>query len=81
MPIGNATWGDFVCNSATEMISDATKAVVGTTCLRTDVGALPGTLYVLRVLPNNVLDNWQPLTYGSPVTVQVAGASYTTIEV
>ena len=64
MPIGNATWGDFTCNSDTEMISDATKAVVGTTCLRTDVGALPGTLYELRALPNNILDNWQPVVYG-----------------
>lgn len=72
MLIGNATWGDFVCNSDAEMLVDGANAVVGTTCLRTDVGALPGTLYVLQALPNNVLYNWQPVVSGGAITSKTA---------
>ena len=57
MPIGNATWGDFTVNSETEML-DNSQAVVGTTCLRTDVGSAPGTLYALGALPPSVATNW-----------------------
>jgi len=59
MPIGNATWGDFTVNSQAEMIAND-KAVIGTTCFRTDIDAPLGKLYTLNSLPASVAANWGP---------------------
>lgn len=59
MPIGNATWGDFVADSEVEMVRD-TRAVVGSTCFRTDVDAPNGVLYMCVALPHTVPTNWAP---------------------
>jgi hypothetical protein len=61
MPIGNATWGDFTCDNASEMISNS-QAVVGTTCLRTDsTFPHPGVLYECIGLPASDPLNWSTI--------------------
>lgn len=59
MPIGNATWGDFIADSEYEMAADTT-ALIGSTCLRRDVDAPNGTLYVCTALPSTDPANWSP---------------------
>jgi hypothetical protein len=59
MPIGNATWGDFTCDTEAEMLSPLNKSVIGTTCLRRDVDpANGGTLYICVALPATESLNW-----------------------
>jgi hypothetical protein len=59
MPIGNATWGDFTCNTQAEMLADA-RPSIGTTCLRTDdlSGGPLGTIWECVALPSNNIANW-----------------------
>lgn len=70
MPIGNAAWGDFVADSQAEMLN-ANRAVVGSTCLRTDVDpANGGTLFTCVALPSNDAGNWSLM---SSVVSEVVG--------
>ena len=46
-------------NSDAQMTAQ-TWALVGSECLRTDIGPSPGTLYTLNTLPNSVAANWGP---------------------
>ena len=67
MPIGNAPWGDFTCDTEAEMAANA-SAVIGTTCLRTDskyiTGGQNGLLFALATLPSSVAANWNPVAPG-----------------
>jgi hypothetical protein len=61
MPIGNATWGDFTCNSEAEMVLQP-DSIIGSTCLRTDNAfARPGILFQCTGLPNTDPANWAPM--------------------
>ena len=84
MPIGNATWGDFTCNTIPELLATS-SAVVGTTCFYTGNDLLSegaqGVLLVLTALPPSLAGNWASLTassaYNEKAAVDILGDSIT----